>query len=144
MPRRLALVLACLLASSVIHAEVRVIDGGTIEIDGQGYRINGIDTPEIGQRCNGTQGSWRCGKDAADAMLALVADREVTCEEHSRDRYGRIIATCYADGVDLGEELVSQGLAWAFRRYSTVYVDQEEAAKHSSIGIWSAENIPAW
>lgn len=77
-------------------------------------------------------------------MLGLVANRNIVCEPHANDQYNRIIATCRVDGVDLGEALVLQGLAWAFRKYSTVYVAQQEAAKGKGLGIWAAPNQPPW
>lgn len=123
---------------------MRVIDGDTLEIDGQGYRINGIDAPEIGQRCDGSGSRWQCGKEAANAMLALVANREVVCDALSTDRYDRIIATCKVGETDLGEALVAQGLAWAYRRFSTAYLPQENAARSQLLGIWAAPNQPAW
>jgi endonuclease YncB( thermonuclease family) len=37
------------------------------------------------------------------------------------DRYGKVVARCRVDGIDVGQELVSEGLAFAYRKYSMVY-----------------------
>jgi endonuclease YncB( thermonuclease family) len=61
----------------------------------------------------------------------------VTCEGRDNDRYGRLIATCHADGQDLNAALVLAGAAFAYRRYSTAYVAEEQAARVAGRGIWS-------
>jgi endonuclease YncB( thermonuclease family) len=42
-----------------------------------------------------------------------------------RDRYGRTVARCRADGRDLGTKMVRAGMALAFVRYSSAYVQAE-------------------
>jgi endonuclease YncB( thermonuclease family) len=59
----------------------------------------------------------------------------VASEQHDIDRYGRIVAVCRAGAEDLNAWLVSQGLALAYRQYSTVYVDEEAAAGAARLGI---------
>lgn len=127
-------------------SSLKVIDGDTLEISGTRYRLDGFDAPEIGQKCKDADGrSWRCGVDAASVLRELIrSSGEVVCSENGNDRYGRTIAICYADGVDMGEYLVSRGLAWAYRQYSTAYVLDERMARRSNVGIWQAPNTPAW
>ena len=47
-------------------------------------------------------------------MQALTAGRSIVCQEKDRDRYGRIVAICRANGEDLGAIMVREGFAWAF------------------------------
>lgn len=121
-------------------SDVRVVDGDTLEIDGTVYRLNGIDAPEHGQRC----GTWNCGTEATDALVEIVKGREVGCDPVSEDGYGRIIATCYADGVDIGGEMIDKGMAWAFLRYSDAYVANELNAKSEEEGVWSGNFQAPW
>jgi len=105
-----------------ITGKPRVIDGDTLEIAGERIRLHGIDAPENGQECIGGGKRWHCGMEAASALAFKIARNWVTCQGEDRDRYGRVLAVCYAGGVG-GPELdawpVSEGWALAYRRYST-------------------------
>lgn len=125
-------------------AQTHIRDGDTIEIGEKVYRINGIDAPERAQLCDGPSGEWRCGDAATEKIEALLRGRHVACVEHESDAYGRIVATCHADGVDIGAELVREGLAWAYVKYSDAYVAEEAAARSENRGVWRATNRPAW
>ena len=74
----------------------------------------------------------------------LIGGSEVSCEPLDRDAYGRIIARCTANGADLAAVLASEGLVWAFRRYSEDYAEAEEAARAEGVGIWQASTEPPW
>lgn len=66
------------------------------------------------------------------------------CEALDRDAYGRVIARCRAGGTDVGEVLVREGLAWAFRRYSLDYADVEDRAAAERLGIWQSPTMTPW
>lgn len=68
----------------------------------------------------------------------LMGAGAVQCEDRGRDRFGRSIGLCRAAGRDLGADMVSAGMAWAFTRYSSDYVDQERAALGARLGQPSA------
>jgi len=122
----------------------KVVDGDTIEIDNVRFRINGIDAPEAGQKCIAGGKSWRCGDEATAFMSELVAGKQVSCLGLSTDGYGRIVATCLVDEIDIGAKLIDRGLAWAFTKYSDLYVEQEKTARVLKLGIWNGEAQPAW
>ena len=130
--------------SDIITGKPRVIDGDTIEVSGQKVRLHGVDAPESRQTCQKGGVEWLCGQEASKAMRTIVGRSEVACEAIDTDRYGRIVGRCVADGHDIGEALVSQGLALAYRRYSKNYVDAEAGAKASQLGMWSGQFIPPW
>lgn len=97
-----------------LDAKIVSIDGDTIEAaNGDEYRLFGIDAPELKQTCNEANGkSWLCGR-AAKATLTTILNRgNVNCEARGKDRFGRIVAVCSAEGVpDIGEALVRDGYA---------------------------------
>ena len=136
--------LSAVLASAAFAGEARIIDGDTIEIYGTTYRINGIDAPEAGQRCATSAGPWRCGDEAINKIAEIAEGKGARCEPHSEDGYGRTIATCYVGDLDIGAEMVRTGFAWAFVKYSPVYIEQEAAARAAHLGIWQGDAQPAW
>ena len=108
-----------------------VTDGDTIKLNGTTYRLWGVDAPEMKQWCGG----YPAGVVAAGSLAGLMRGKAVTCEERTKDRYGRSVAVCRADGEDLGAAMVQIGMAWAFTRYSRDYVDVEAQAKAENIGV---------
>lgn len=145
--RLLAIALLLLISAECGSAasNVRVLDGDTIDLDGVRYRLHGIDAPEAAQQCKAAGGGeWACGQAALHKMERLVLDQDVICTSHEKDVYGRWIASCVADGIDVNGEMIASGLAWAFRRYSVDYVAVEEIAHARHLGIWQAETETAW
>ena len=112
-------------AADRLTGRARVIDGDTIEIAGTHIRLWGIDAPELNQICRAGPSAitrpsggitnagrpYRCGRDAAAAMLQLTRGRTIRCEPRDRDRYGRVVAVCRNEIVDLNAALVRLG--WA-------------------------------
>lgn len=133
------------LSSAFQTGSAEIVDGDGLRLHGIPIRLHGIDAPEREQTCRDASGSqWPCGTVATNRLAMLVQDHSVTCSEVERDRYNRSVARCEAAGVDLAEAMVSDGLAWAYLRYSSAYAPAEAAARHRGIGIWSVENQPAW
>lgn len=122
-----------------------IIDGDTIEIHGQRVRFHGIDSPESRQLCQRDDKPWRCGQAAALALSDYVGKRTVTCDEMGRDRWKRVIARCYVDGVELNAWLVRQGWALDYPRYSKgEFADEQAEAEAAGRGIWASEFQPPW
>jgi endonuclease YncB( thermonuclease family) len=137
--------LAPLIAAAVISmpaaAEVRTVDGGTLALDGTIYRLWGIDAAEKSQRC---ADGWPAGIEARTRLRHLIDGHAITCEPRTKDRYGRTVALCRADGQDLGAAMVSAGMAWAFIKYSGDYVEQERAASAEHIGVHAHDCAKPW
>ena len=57
-------------------------------------------------------------------MAKLAGDGSVQCATVTKDVYKRVVATCYADGVDLGEAMIAMVYAWSFAKYSDIYVER--------------------
>ena len=124
---------------------VRVVDGDTVIVDSaygqQWVRLLGIDTPETGV----------CGSDDATRLV-----RQLVAGSHSRvmvvpdeasdfvDRFGRVLAYVeLEDGRDVGEVLIREGRAWAWKpkyaNYPTRFGDYQVidgAAQRAATGSW--------
>nr|WP_321512664.1 thermonuclease family protein [uncultured Hyphomonas sp.] len=115
-----------------IAGTASVIDGDTIEIHGQRIRLSGFDAPERGARC----GAINVYQKASLALADMIGMRTVTCISLETDRYGRIVATCSVNGVDLGHELVRNGWARDWPQYSQrAYAQDEVSARAAGRGI---------
>ena len=122
-----------------------ITDGDSIRIGKLRIRIHGIDAPERRQLCRSAQGKDRhCGQASTRALAALVSRRPVRCLKRDVDRYGRLVAQCFAGSTDLGAEQVRQGWAVAYRRYSRAYVAQEDQARRARRGIWAGTFQMPW
>ncbi len=133
------------LASAPAAADMRIMDGDTLRLGSVQVRLFGIDAPESGQACTGADGApWDCGGAAAERLGELAAAGPVRCRPQDRDRYGRLVAICSAGGVDLGRQLVAEGLARAYARYSDAYVEAEAAARAARIGLWQGAADAPW
>ena len=147
---RLALtfILVILLTISTAFADItgkpRVVDGDTIIIRKTRIRLHGIDAPEYKQKCNFGDRVYSCGKVAKDILIQSIGTKRVTCKGDKKDRYGRLIAVCFAGPHDLNAKMVRQGWALAYRRYSTDYVDDENDAKVARKGLWRGSFEPPW
>ncbi len=79
-----------------------VVDGDTLDIEGQRVRLVGLDAPELGQTCrDAAGGQWSCGVAAATRLRELVRGRELRCETRGHDRYGRLLVTCRNGAADV-------------------------------------------
>ena len=102
-----ALLLASLTSAT---AGVRVIDGDTIELDGEKIRLINIDTPETFRpRCE-RERQW--GEAAKARLIELLAGPdELTVVREKQDYFMRTLAYILKGDQDLGEQLVVEGLA---------------------------------
>jgi endonuclease YncB( thermonuclease family) len=132
------------LAAEDLSGEAVIIDGDTLEVSGTRVRLHGIDAPEKAQECEVSGSPWRCGENATRVLSSATQGRRIECHGIRRDRYGRLIAVCYASGTDLNAEMVREGWALAYRQYSSDYVNAEAAARAAGKGIWRGQFIEPW
>ena len=146
MKYRLGLLLLIMFTSA--HGDVvghaRVVDGDTIEVNRLRIRLNGIDTPESHQTCKRNDVIWACGRDATIMTTRLIDGHQVQCIGGSHDRYGRLIADCFTQGININSMLVKLGMALAYRQYSVEYVAEEEIARQEKLGLWSGKFVAPW
>jgi endonuclease YncB( thermonuclease family) len=131
-------------AHADITGRASVIDGDTLRVDGQRIRLSGVDAPELDQVCQGSGKNWCCGRQASLALHDKIEVRPVSCEPRDIDRYHRVVAVCSVGGEDLGAWLVAHGWALAYRRYSTDYVQEENGAAASKLGMWRGDFVAPW
>lgn len=132
-------------AMADITGKPRVIDGDTIEIAGERIRLHGIDAPEMKQICKNQKGKdIPCGQLAKQALEKLVQGQDVICKGDTRDRYKRLLGVCYVWPFNINEQMVTDGWALAYRKYSRDYVKAETFAKARREGMWCGEFMPPW
>ena len=112
----------------------RVVDGDTIDVSlSRGpirVRLAGADAPEHDQ-------PW--GPQATAALRSRVLNREVELVPVDQDRYDRMVAHVCVGPEDVGATLITQGDAWAYRRYleDPSYCAYEGIARAARRGVWS-------
>ncbi len=88
-----------------------VVDGDTIWLQGVNLRLESYDTPEpYNDICGGAR-EVALAKKASARLLALLNGNPFTVETGGEDRYGRVLATIRIGGTDVGDILISEGLA---------------------------------
>jgi endonuclease YncB( thermonuclease family) len=146
--KRLACALAILLcvtsaAARDLIGQVSVVDGDTLDIHDERIRLWGIDAPESTQLCRGRdRRPYRCGALSANTLDAFTRAKTVRCTPVDDDRYGRIVARCAVGKVDLGQMLVSRGLAVEEPQYSHGrYTADQLTARRAGRGIWAGRFV---
>jgi len=141
----LFIAIANLAVASSLEGRVTVIDGDTLQMHGKRIRLHGIDAPESGQTCRSQSGkTYRCGQLAAKQMAKYTKRKTIRCNVRDTDRYGRLVAVCFADGQDINKQIVIDGFALAYRRYYHDYIDAERNAKREKAGMWHGAFIKPW
>jgi len=122
------------------EGEIHVIDGDTLQVGTVRVRLQGIDAPETNQDCRTEHGHpWHCGAWVKQAVRTRYEGKRAFCTDLGTDRYGRMIATCEVEGQDIAARFVEDGLAFAYRKYSTRYVAIETDAKRRDAGLWAMQ-----
>ncbi|MBM4070790.1 MAG: nuclease [Planctomycetes bacterium] len=121
---------------------VGISDGDTITVllDKQQHkiRLEGIDAPESGQAF---------GTKAKQVLSDKIFGKEVKVVWSSRDKYKRILGHVYLDDKWINKELVEEGFAWHYVKYSNDkdLAKAEKDAKEGKKGLWADPSpIPPW
>ena len=116
---------------------LRVIDGDTIVLNGEKIRFTGIDSPELEQTCLKNDKELMCGMMAKMLLIEKIGNNKPECISEGKDVYKRTLAECFINGESLSKFLVRSGYAFAYRKYSAKFVEDENFAKANKIGMWA-------
>jgi endonuclease YncB( thermonuclease family) len=104
--------------------QIDVIDGDTVRFQGLTYRLTGFDTPERGGKASCDDERRRAEKAtqrlsdliaAGNVRLTRVACACLSGEEGTRRcNYGRLCGSLLIGGRDVGQILISEGLAHSY------------------------------
>lgn len=117
------------------------VDGDTIKLKGTTSQLYGIDAAEKEQAC---ADGWAAGRAAIIHLRDLTQDGEVACEAVATDRFGPGLAVCTVEGEDPGASMVAAGMAWAFTRHASDYIDEEAQANIDRLDVHSHGCVRAW
>ena len=124
--------------------EIKIIDGDTIHLNREKIRFTGIDTPELKQTCNKDNEIVYCGIQARQLLIDIIGKNKVHCIREGKDQYKRILAECFVNEVSLSKFLVREGYAFAYRKYSKKFINDENFAKNNKKGMWSMKFEYPW
>ena len=133
-----------LLSFSQIKGKViKITDGDTFVLltdskEQIKIRLHGIDAPEKKQDY---------GTDSKNYLSNLVFKKDIIIEYKNRDRYGRRIGIAFMEDVNVNEKMLSEGMAWHFKKYDTnsQWSVLESKAKEEKKGLWSQPNpVAPW
>lgn len=106
---------AAAFAAALICTSPGVVDGDTLRCaDGTRIRLWGISAPERYEID---------GPASTRALARIVAGQTMRCIPKGRS-YERIVARCFVGGRDVGGEMVRQGFAADWPRYSRGFYAQ--------------------
>ena len=133
-----------LIVQNVSSNTVHVIDGDTIKIGDKKIRFSGIDAPELNQYCFKNGKKILCGVLAKKALVKKIGNKVPKCVIEGKDRYKRILAECFINEKSLSKFLVRNGYAFAYRKYSKKFIQDEEFARKNKLGLWSMKFDYPW
>ena len=149
------IILFLIFFSNTIAEEIsgipKIVDGDTVHINENKFRLEGIDAPEMRQKCKKESlkisfiigftfyKDYNCGKVSKEKLKSKIRGSEIKCIFTTKDRYKRYIATCYKKKTNLNQWMVRNGYAIAYRRYSKKYIPDEDFAKEKKLGLWQGK-----
>lgn len=129
--------------SQVKGKVIKITDGDTFVLltdskEQIKIRLHGIDAPEKKQDY---------GTVSKNYLSNLVFKKDIIIEYKNRDRYGRRIGIAFVEGVNVNEKMLSEGMAWHFKKYdaNSQWSVLENKAKEEKKGLWSQPNpVAPW
>ena len=114
-----------------------VMDGDTVFVKTGPFkaklRLVNIDAPEKDQSF---------GPQSRESLQSLIGGKVIQVESKAVDKFGRTIALIRVEGLNVNEEQVRRGMAWAYSRSreGLNYVKLQSEAQHAKRGLWHEAN----
>lgn len=111
-----------------------VMDGDTVFVKSGAFkakiRLLNIDAPEKEQPY---------GKQSQESLQSLIGGKVIHVESKAVDKFGRTIALISIGDINVNEEQVRRGMAWANSRSreSRTYAKLQSEAQQARRGLWS-------
>ena len=129
----------------VVYGSVRVVNGDTLIMYGNYFKLYGIDAPESNQMCANRSGrSYNCGREAAMWLKNWIGDNELECHVIRQNTKGDMEGTCSYGPYDLGAALVNAGWAVANVNVTDIYYPYEMQAQENTRGLWQGQFYMPW
>lgn len=117
-----------------------IIDGDTLKINGTKIRLVGVDAPEISQKCKTHGHVENCGEIVKLRLVQATSNEITTCYSHGKDYFGRVLAECYVNDININKWLLREGLAvYYYNKDFKSYKILETMAKEEKNGLWGGE-----
>ena len=122
---------------------VSILDGDTIILldhdkNQRKIRLAGIDEPEKNQDF---------GTQTKKNLSNKIFGKKVEVKIQTTDRYGRFVGNIYLNNRWINLEMVQEGFAWHYKRYSSDHelARAEKHARDFRLGLWRDKYpVPPW
>lgn len=130
-----------LLFMSILFADpikiIKIYDGDTItaltsQKEKIKIRLYGIDAPELKQPF---------GKASKRHLIDLILNKSLNINEKGKDKYGRTLAVLHNGDQDINAQMVIDGYAWAYDKFSKDYVAFQQKAQALKKGLWIDKDV---
>ena len=130
-----------LLFMSILFADpikiIKIYDGDTItaltsQKEKIKIRLYGIDAPELKQPF---------GKASKRHLIDLISNKSLNINEKGKDKYGRTLAVLYNGDQNINAQMVIDGYAWAYDKFSKDYVAFQQNAQSLKKGLWTDKDV---
>lgn len=129
----------------VVEGAATALEGDALLLDGEEFRLFGIDAPDPGQMCKNRRGTaYDCFAQSTKELDAILKGRVARCTVKLTPKRERTLATCTVQDRDIATIMVRTGWALAYRRLSFDYVRDEMMAVSHRAGMWGGRVQPPW
>jgi endonuclease YncB( thermonuclease family) len=134
-------------AESNLNGIAKAVDGRTLVINGETARLQGIDAFPLKQSCKTKHDDpFPCGEVATKALATILRNVKIICKPADAEAPAApvLLVTCRGGPVDIAEQQVLLGWAFADPETGQRYKRAERAAKALNEGAWKGKFDYPW